>query len=225
MPSRCSLVWIFVLLLSVSCSKNEPEKPDEAAPPALVGEPSEEPEPQPDPRRNAAAGEPQARPPAERTGSAPAGRPSTKRPEAPPRVSESEPEAMVAPQWLDRSEVRMALSYQGMLEIDGIVGQSRAAGYQAERLKTADPSQFGVGLQVWKGNNPPKRYDDLFRQSWGGGPSKDVGDSSFRTEHHRLRELTFLDRKRNLVAILTCDVELCTFDQLVELARRLQPRL
>ena len=59
----------------------------------------------------------------------------------------------------------------------------------------------------------------------GGERSKDVGDMSFRTEHHATRTIVFLDRRRSTLASVTCESKLCTFDQLTALARRVQRRL
>ncbi|MDX9721452.1 MAG: hypothetical protein RBU37_11950 [Myxococcota bacterium] len=211
---------------SLSCSKEEASQGEEAEKPAAnPAEAAPEPERSvPAPAGVTPAGRAPSR--ADRKAAHDArtqggARPSPRTPAEAPEVELAAP---LEAQWLEKSELRQVLEYKGLLELDTIHGQ-RGTGYQAERFKTEQASQFGIGLQVYKGGNPAKRYDDLLAQSWGGSISKDVGDLSFRSEHHRLRELTFLDRKRTLVAILSCDVELCSFDQLVELGRRVQLRL
>ncbi|PJB37619.1 MAG: hypothetical protein CO108_20695 [Deltaproteobacteria bacterium CG_4_9_14_3_um_filter_63_12] len=129
---------------------------------------------------------------------------------------------------LEKSDIREAVGYLGLLEEATIVGQPENKQYGVTRWSSEGKNEFGFGLQVWKpgsSNTAVKRFDDLYAQSMGGEQTKDVGDSSFRTEHHDLRSIVFLDRRRSLVASLTCDKSLCTFDQLVELSRRVKRRL
>ncbi len=129
---------------------------------------------------------------------------------------------------LERAELREATGYQGLIEEVDLPGQKASARYNGVRWRVDDANDLGISLQVWKPGNQPaatKRFDDLFSQSFGGTKSRDAGDDAFRTEHHGLRSLTFIDRRRSAVANLSCTASICTFDQLADLARRVQRRL
>ena len=128
---------------------------------------------------------------------------------------------------LDRKDVREALDFKDLLEEGEFVGQPASATYNATRLAT-EGGGFGVALQVWKLKNgaaATRQYDDLYKRSLGGERSRDAGDSSFRTVNHGLHSVVFVDKRRSTVAWVTCEANICSFEELSDLARRIQRRL
>jgi len=128
---------------------------------------------------------------------------------------------------LDTIEVRQVFDTLDRFEPALFPGQPAGADYNALRLKPVDGKGFGIGVQVWRrkpGREVGELFENLFRESVGGERGRDLGES-FRSEHHKLRTLTFVDRRKGWVVALTCDASLGTFDQLVTYGTRLRPKL
>lgn len=128
---------------------------------------------------------------------------------------------------LEPADVWKSLDYKGLLQHGEFVGQAPSKTYNAMRLATENGG-FGVALQVWKPGSATagtRRFDDLYKNSIGGQRSKDVGTLAFRSEHHGLRSVVFLDQQRSTVAWVTCEAKLCSFEQLADLSRRIQRKL
>ena len=243
-PISASVHFVLMAILAfcfvLGCSKdesdgeikvNEPEGPPPAAPA------DEDPKEQPAAKAGAAKASP-----ATRKGNAKNGKPDarnvTPREQAQKddRVAQQNKPKTVSVQrnllrvdtMLTKKDIRESVPYNDLLVLGSIVGQEPSMTYNSVRWTTGKEGVFGFGLEVWKPGSQTaanKRFNGLYAQSLGGTVTKDVGDRSFRTEHHHLRTITFYDRKRSGVASISCDTSLCTFDELAALARRVQRKL
>lgn len=126
---------------------------------------------------------------------------------------------------LDKEAIREATGYGKLLREAHFPGQPPTKTYNATRLAT-EKGGFGFGLQLWRPGTAQaalKRYNSLFDQSVGGTAIEGAGTQAFATKHHDMRTLTFLNR--NAVAAITCEVSLCSEEQLITLAQRVKERI
>ena len=126
---------------------------------------------------------------------------------------------------LEKDDIRATTDFVGTLKVRALPGQKPSETYNAFRLGTDDSDQFGFGIQVWKPGSSgaaQKQYNALLNDSMGGKRANDVGNQSYRTEHHDLRSVVFLNSKKATVVMVTCDASLCDFDQLTALAQQVQ---
>ncbi|MFA5625688.1 MAG: hypothetical protein WC966_11650 [Bradymonadales bacterium] len=129
---------------------------------------------------------------------------------------------------IDVKEIREQTAYSGVIELSELPGQDASSRYNAMRWIAGETPNLGLSLQVWKPGNESaaaKRFQDLYEQSFAGSKMKGLANDAYSSEHHRLRELTFYDAPKRAVVSIACSEDLCSAEQLSELARRIQKRL
>ncbi len=126
-------------------------------------------------------------------------------------------------------DLREHTGYAGALTQTDLVGQDSDNRYNVIRYSTDKTSELGFAVQVWKLNNDmaaSKRFEDLFKQSFGGKKLKDVGTEAFIAAHHGIAELAFYDKNKRSVVMISCSSTICKKDQqLKDLATTIQRKL
>lgn len=125
-------------------------------------------------------------------------------------------------------EFREQTGYAGVLSESWLAGQEPDARYSSARLATANTSDLGFALQIWRPGNESaasKRFDDLFHQSFGGKKIKSVATDAFTASHHQMHEVGFFEKGKRATVLLSCSASVCTADQLREIALIIQRRL
>ena len=148
---------------------------------------------------------------------------------APPPPREAKPKpALNIEKYINIRELREQTSYSGALAEDWLLGQNTDARYSSARLATDKPEQLGFTVQVWKpGNeaNASKRFNDLFKQSFGGQKITGVATEAFIASHHNIHELGFYEKSKRSAVLLSCSEEICSKDQLKSIALVILRRL
>ncbi|MBO4350793.1 MAG: hypothetical protein J6A01_07615 [Proteobacteria bacterium] len=148
-------------------------------------------------------------------------------PPPPPREAKPKP-ALNIEKYINIRELREQTSYSGALAEDWLLGQNTDARYSSARLATDKPDQLGFTVQVWKpGNeaNASKRFNDLFKQSFGGQKISGVASDAFIASHHNIHELGFYEKSKRSAVLLSCSEEVCSKDQLKSIALVILRRL
>ncbi len=125
-------------------------------------------------------------------------------------------------------EIREQTGYAGALSQTDLPGQPEDTRYNVIRLSTDKDSELGFTVQVWKPGNESaasRKFDDMFKQSFGGEKVKDVATDAFVASHHNLNELAFFDKGRRAVVLLSCSDSVCKKDSLKGIAGVVQRRL
>ncbi|MBQ1266026.1 MAG: hypothetical protein IIY06_04570 [Proteobacteria bacterium] len=125
-------------------------------------------------------------------------------------------------------ELREQTGYVGALTQTDLVGQASDARYNVIRLSTDKTSELGFTVQVWKPGNESaasKRYEEIYKQSFGGIKQKDVASDAFIASHHSITELGFYDKAKRTVVLISCSDTVCKADQLKSIATTIQRRL
>ena len=125
-------------------------------------------------------------------------------------------------------ELREQTGYVGALTQTDLVGQTSDARYNVIRLSTDKTSELGFTVQVWKPGNESaasKRYEEIYKQSFGGVKQKDVASDAFIASHHSITELGFYDKAKRTVVLISCSDTVCKADQLKSIATTIQRRL
>jgi len=126
-------------------------------------------------------------------------------------------------------DLREHTGYAGALTQTDLVGQDSDHRYNVIRYSTDKDSELGFAVQVWKLNNEmaaSKRFEDLFKQSFGGAKQKDVATDAFLASHHNISELAFYDKNKRSVVMISCSSTVCKKDQqLKDLATTIQRKL
>ncbi|GEM_PF-2079449 len=148
-------------------------------------------------------------------------------PPPPPREAKPKP-ALNIEKYINIRELREQTAYSGALAEDWLLGQNNDARYTSARLATDKPEQLGFTVQVWKpGNeaNASKRFNDLFKQSFGGQKITGVATEAFIASHHNIHELGFYEKSKRSAVLLSCSEEICSKEQLKSIALVIQRRL
>ncbi|MBR4986040.1 MAG: hypothetical protein IKY83_09915 [Proteobacteria bacterium] len=125
-------------------------------------------------------------------------------------------------------EFREKTGYSGALSEDWLLGQNPDQKYNAMRISPDNDKDLGFSIQVWKPGNESaaaKRFEDLFKQSFGGQKVKQLANDAFSSNHHKLNELAFFERSKRATVLLSCSESICSMDQLKEIAMSIQRRL
>lgn len=148
---------------------------------------------------------------------------------APPPPREAKPKpALNIEKYINIRELREQTGYAGVLAEDWLLGQNNDARYSSARLATDKPEQLGFTVQVWKpGNeaNASKRFNDLFKQSFGGQKVAGVATEAFIASHHKINELGFYEKSKRAAVLLSCSEEVCSKEQLKSIASVILRRL
>jgi hypothetical protein len=128
---------------------------------------------------------------------------------------------------LSRGEVREVTGYAARLTEAPLSGQTPDDHYNGLRLATDDG--YGVGLQVWRFGDATRAssHFERLRQTYiVNGSTRVAGDQAFRSEFGGIRQLVFQGRASHTVVAVSCDVTVCTDDQVLQdLAQRVHGRL
>lgn len=125
-------------------------------------------------------------------------------------------------------ELREQTGYSGALIQTDLVGQESDNRYNVIRLSTDKTSELGFTVQVWKPGNESaasKRFEDLFKQSFGGEKQKDIANDAFLASHHNISELAFFDKRKSAVVMISCSHSVCKKEQLKDIALSIQRKL
>lgn len=125
-------------------------------------------------------------------------------------------------------EFREKTGYSGALSEAWLLGQNPDQKYNSMRISTDNAAELGFSIQVWKPGNESaaaKRFEDLFKQSFGGQKVKQLANDAFSSNHHKLNELVFFEKSKRATVMLSCTESICSLDQLKEIAMSIQRRL
>lgn len=125
-------------------------------------------------------------------------------------------------------EVREQTGYAGAFAQTDLVGQPSDSRYNVIRLSTNNKNELGFSVQVWKPGNESaasRRFEDLFKQSFGGVKQKDVATDAFMSSHHKLHELAFYDKAKRAVVLISCSESVCKASALKGIASIVQRKL
>lgn len=125
-------------------------------------------------------------------------------------------------------ELREQTGYVGALSQTDLVGQPSDARYNVIRLSTDKPSELGFAVQVWKPGNESaasKRFEEIYKQSFGGVKQKEIATDAFQASHHGMTELGFYDKAKRAVVLISCSQSVCKAEHLKSIATTIQRRL
>ncbi len=125
-------------------------------------------------------------------------------------------------------ELREQTGYVGALTQTDLVGQASDPKYNVIRLSTDKSSELGFAVQVWKPGNESaasKRFEEIYKQSFGGVKQKDIATDAFLASHHSIKELGFYDKAKRAVVLISCSDSVCKADHLKNIATTIQRRL
>ena len=125
-------------------------------------------------------------------------------------------------------EFREKTGHSGALTEAYLLGQNPDQKYNSMRIATDNASELGFSIQVWKPGNESaasKRFEDLFKQSFGGQKVKQLANDAFSSNHHKLNELVFFEKSKRATVMLSCTESICSQDQRKEIAMSIQRRL
>ena len=125
-------------------------------------------------------------------------------------------------------EFREKTGYSGALSEAWLLGQNPDQKYNSMRIATDNEKELGFSIQVWKPGNESaaaKRFEDLFKQSFGGQKVKQLANDAFSSNHHKLNELVFFEKSKRATVMLSCTESICSLEQLKEIAMSIQRRL
>lgn len=125
-------------------------------------------------------------------------------------------------------ELREQTGYVGALTQTDLVGQASDPKYNVIRVSTDKSSELGFAVQVWKPGNESaasKRFEEIYKQSFGGVKQKEIASDAFLASHHSITELGFYDKAKRAVVLISCSDSVCKADQLKNIATTIQRRL
>lgn len=99
--------------------------------------------------------------------------------------------------------------------------------YGSARLAPVGRAHYGVGLQVWRAKTPADAQSRLAlhkKTYQGAAPFDGLGRAAITAKQHTIRHLSWIPDGGAEVITLTCDQALCTDEQLLALARRVDGR-
>jgi len=220
----CALVLLVPLALS-GCRRGT----DTASEGTSAGEPSAE-----------SSGSGQEAPPEEAsTGDAAAPTPAPNRPpvvrsqatsadrELATRLGLAPPEPLRVADLLTHADVRELMQYTGDLTIATLDGIEPGPYYNALRLSAG--SGFGFAVQLWQEDEQRQALSRFARLQETyidrNADTSPVGDEAFWGEFEGIRHYALFHRASKSVVIVSCQAELCTPDQVRNMADRVMSRL
>lgn len=130
---------------------------------------------------------------------------------------------LVAGQLLTADDVKGATNFDGSFETGPLGDEPDTTTYSSQHLKALNRSEtYDVALRVWR--LEPDKVDEHYKQLAESLPSADerdeIADRSLRATEGAIFGVAFLDKKRGIVALLTCGQSQCNnADVAVTLAR------
>ena len=128
---------------------------------------------------------------------------------------------------LTRQDIREVTQYEGAVAETTFDGIEPSPNYNAVRI--AAEGGFGFGLQLWsldESRQVSPRYDRLqqtyFRSTEDESP---VGDRAFIANFEGIRQYGFMHRASRSVGVVSCDANLCSAEQVEQLAQNVLNRL
>lgn len=214
---------------AVPTAPTVPTQPDPAAAPT-----------QPDP-----AGREAQAAPAERAGDRAAAQAPVAEAETPPSAPAPMPEAPVMerpgamdPQagepplditgYLSAVDVARVLGDKAKLRRGDLPGALPSPVYNATYFQPEKGDHFGLAVQVWRDSNLAEsrtRFNTMRNTYSDVAPTNKVTDQGFRAFFGGVVSLVFADPRRPLVVAVNCSTKVCTADQLIEIANRVNERL
>ncbi len=129
---------------------------------------------------------------------------------------------------LTHADIRELVGYNGELSIATLEGVQPSEFYNAMRLASADGG-FGFAVQLWEDEQArqtvsrferlQETYIDRVAETDG------IGDTAFRGEFDGIRHYAFMIERARSIAVVSCQSELCTTEQVRNLAERVSSRL
>lgn len=143
------------------------------------------------------------------------------------RLGLAPPEPLRVADLLTHADVRELMQYTGDLTIATLDGIEPGPHYNALRLASA--AGFGFAVQLWQEDEQRQalsRFARLQETYIDRNPdTAPVGDEAFWGEFEGIRHYAFFHRASKGVVIVSCQSELCTPDQLRNMADRVMSRL
>lgn len=215
-----------------------PPLPTQPQPPVLGGAPLAPSQPDPAGREAQAA-------PAGRAGERAPAQPTIAEAETPPNAPEPMPEAPAVerpgamdPQagepplditgYLSAVDVSRVLGDKAKLRRGDLPGTLPSPVYNATYFQPEKGDHFGLAVQVWRDSNLAEsrtRFNTMRNTYSDVAPTNKVTDQGFRAFFGGVVSLVFADPRRPLVVAVNCSTKVCTADQLIEIANRVNERL
>lgn len=217
----------------------DPTLPSQGNPAAVLGGAPLAPT-QPDP-----AGREAQAAPAGRAGDRAAAQPAVAEAETPPSAPAPMPEApaMERPGAMDSQigepplditgylsavDVTRVLGDKAKLRRGDLPGALPSPVYNATYFQPEKGDHFGLAVQVWRDSNLAEsrtRFNTMRNTYSDVAPTNKVTDQGFRAFFGGVVSLVFADPRRPLVVAVNCSTKVCTADQLIEIANRVNERL
>lgn len=213
-----------------------PAQPNPAA--VLGGAPLAPTQPEPAGREAQAA-------PLGRAGDRAAAQPAVAEAETPPSAPAPMPEAPVMERpgamdsqagepplditgYLSAVDVARVLGDKAKLRRGDLPGSLPSPVYNATYFQPEKGDHFGLAVQVWRDSNLAEsrtRFNTMRNTYSDVAPTNKVTDQGFRAFFGGVVSLVFADPRRPLVVAVNCSTKVCTADQLIEIANRVNERL
>ncbi len=130
--------------------------------------------------------------------------------------------------YLSAVDVARVLGDKAKLRRGDLPGALPSPVYNATYFQPDKGDHFGLAVQVWRDSNLAEsrtRFNTMRNTYSDVAPTNKVTDQGFRAFFGGVVSLVFADPRRPLVVAVNCSTKVCTADQLIEIANRVNERL
>ncbi len=144
-------------------------------------------------------------------------------------ISVVTPHQTMAAELLSEKEVRAITGNDTVFESGPIRDDPDSDGYSSQHFRAVgQPETFDVAVRMWTANpdEAEQRFSELVKALPSSELRDEIADRSLRSKEADIIGISFLDRERGIVVLLTCGVAQCDdADSAVALARKVHTTL